>query len=204
MRRRMQTGVLVGVVALMLAGCTGTATSTETAKPEAAASVSASESTSDGDEVVIDEDSGLTAADITKLGDPVATAEIPALVDGDPAATMTVNLYGLKRDGKTVVGTYSFTVNTTAPDPKAVSLFSVLGDMIWFPYLVDSENLNKHLPLGGKQRLAMALTDSTFLKVTPGATLYGYAVFAAPPEDVDTMDAVIAEGAPMATDVELR
>lgn len=123
MRRRMQTGVLVGVVALMLAGCTGTATSTETAKPEAAASVSASESTSDGDEVVIDEDSGLTAADITKLGDPVATAEIPAFVDGDPAATMTVNLYGLKRDGKTVVGTYSFTVNTTAPDrrPSACS-----------------------------------------------------------------------------------
>src|SRR5699024_4287897 len=44
--------------------------------------------------------------DLYDLPDPIASHDIPAVVEGDDDATMTVDLFALKRQGETVIGQF--------------------------------------------------------------------------------------------------
>jgi hypothetical protein len=188
----MKNGIVVtvtaAIVALVLAGCAppGDAKG-EDAPTDAVAEESA-------------QDAGI---DLTNLGDPIAVGEIPAFVKSDPDATMTVEFYGLKRSGETVVGTYAFRVDSDADD-EAHSLFSYLSESEWDPCLIDPENLNKHAVLRTDNGAEAKSRDSLGTDFAPGQTFYAYASFAAPPQSVKTMDVADVEGMPLVTGVKIQ
>src|SRR5699024_2291861 len=63
-------------------------------------------------------------------------------------------------------------------------------------------NLTKHTVLHNGAETAQ--TSSQGAELRPGQTLHGYAMFAAPPEDVTAMDVMLVAGATPATGVEIR
>lgn len=136
------------------------------------------------------------------LGDPIGTVTIPATVEGDDEATMDVSLYGLRRDGNTVVATYSFHVNSDGGSTDPRWIWHYLGQNAWGPFLVDADNLKRHDVLGSG--LTRTMTASQGTKFRPGTTFYAYASFAAPPENVTTMTVHLVDGAPGVPDVEIQ
>lgn len=151
-----------------------------------------------GEGDVVDEDAPI---DLGELPQSIATASVPATVDGDPEATLTVSLHELRRDGKRLIALFSFLVESSKED-EAHWLYDYLGDELWTPYLIDPVNLTKHTVLHNGAETAQ--TSSQGAEFRPGQTLHGYAMFAAPPEDVTAMDVMLVEGATPATGVEIR
>ena len=134
--------------------------------------------------------------DPNDLPDPIASHEVPAVVQGDPDATMTIDFFGLQRNGETVVGQFAFTVHADSDEPRWI--YHYLGDSGWNPYVLDTQNLRKHSVIG--ETNSKAQTAYQGAKFAPGQTFYAFAVFAAP-EDADTVSVSIVEGAPLVTDV---
>jgi hypothetical protein len=128
--------------------------------------------------------------DLNDLPDPIATQDIPATVEGDDDAKMTVELIALKRQGETVVGQFGFTVKSDSTE--AARLYDYLGSGNWSPFLVDSQNLRKHDVL--RKSINRAQTDSVEMKFKPGETAYAFAVFAAPPPDVSEVEVSVVDG----------
>lgn len=117
---------------------------------------------------------------------------------------MTVALYGLERSGSTLVGTFSFVVHSSAPRPSPKWLYHYLGESSWSPFAIDTVNLNRHDVMSGELGIPKSQTDSQGMTFLPGQTFYAFAVFAAPPEDVTTMDVSMCDGAPLAKNVAIR
>lgn len=204
--RRRSLGSLAAVLALS-ACSVGLGGDPEQTTPDATAdgtgdgaSDSGGASTGDAGDAVVDEGAAAAGVDLTDLGEPIATAEVQADVEGDDDATMTVSLYGLERQGETLVGTFSFLVRSDSREERSIYLY--LGSQLWEPYLVDTQNLNRHGVLGEYPEEAM--TDSQGPKFRPGQIFYAYAAFAAPAEDVGTMDVLMVGGAPLVTAVPIR
>ncbi len=178
------------VLVPLLAGCTigggnptPTASQSSVAPATAPASVEASSAAQAG-------------VDLTNLPAPIASATMAAKVEGDPNAKLTIDLHSLRRTGKVVTATFSFQVTSTTDQPS--SLFRFMSDRSWWPYLVDTQNFKRHdVVVGGGTR---AKTDD-LSRFAPGQTLYAYAMFAAPPEDVTAVDVQMIDGAPTATNV---
>ncbi|MEI2776002.1 MAG: hypothetical protein V9G19_08525 [Tetrasphaera sp.] len=186
---------------LALTGCSKAPEATfESSATQQSAAASGSSAASAGEQSPQDDAAADSAAaagiDLTTLGEPIATAEIPASVEGDPKATMKVVLHSLTREGETLVGTYSFTLESTADPEKDAWLYDYLGDHSWSPHLIDPVNLARHDVL--EADLKWAKTDSQGSKFGPGDTFYTYAAFAAPPAGVTSMTAILVEGAPPA------
>lgn len=139
--------------------------------------------------------------DLGDLPPAIASGTVAATVEGDPDATLTVSLHELRRDGKRLTALVSFLVESTEQD-EALWLYDYLGNDSWRPYLIDPVNLTKHTVLEGAGQRAQ--TDSQGAKFRPGQTLHGYAMFAAPPEDVTAMDVMLVEGAAIAAGIEIR
>lgn len=191
--RRIGLTTTVITAALALAGCSVADDSGPDSTRTSA--VDATTGASDAEQ----ESAGQAGIDLANLPEPVATGRIPAIVEGDPQATMDVAFYGLRRSGKVVIATYSFTVNST--DDRERWLYHYLGDQGWHPYLIDSTNLNKHEVLQGSGR---AQTEYQGARFRPGQTSYAYAMFAAPPQDVTTMDVAVVDGMPAVAGVEIK
>src|SRR5699024_11792075 len=79
---------------------------------------------------------------------------------------------------------FGFTVNSSSTEEDW--LYGYLGDSSWSPSLVDSQNLRKHSVL--KKSINRAQTAVQGPEFTPGETYYAFAVFAAPPPDVDEVE----------------
>ena len=156
----------------------------------------------DGDATAVhDEDAASAGVDLTDAGDPVFEATVPATVEGDPEASMTVALHSLERRDETVVAIFSFLVlSSEQSDPT--DLYNYLGKSGWHPYAIDTVNLNRHGVMGSISSRTQTSYQGT--RFAPGQTMYAYAMFAAPPEDVTTMDVSLVDGAPLATAVEIR
>src|SRR5699024_9126397 len=80
--------------------------------------------------------------DLNDLPDPIASQDIAAVVEDDYDDTMTVDLFGLDRQGETVVGQFGVTDNSSSSEEHW--LYGYLGDSGWSPFLVDSQNLRKY------------------------------------------------------------
>lgn len=177
---------VVACLIMGVAGCTGQANG------PASSSTTVSPSN-------IDQGSAQQAGvDLNNQPKPVATGRIPALVDGDANATLDVAFYGLRRQGKVLVATYSFTVRAAVA--RRSSLHKFLGRNLWWPYLVDNTNLTRHDVLvgGGTRAMTDPVSGADF---GTGQTFYAYAMFAAPPESVNVMDVFIVTGLPVVTAV---
>lgn len=134
------------------------------------------------------------------LPDPVATLEVPADVDGDPDATMTIDFFGLQRNEKTVVGRFAFTVNSDTGSTEERWLYHYLGNSAWHPYLLDTQNLKKHSVLSdGLHRAQTSFQGAMF---APGQRFYTFAVFAAP--EAPSVAVSATEGAHLIQDVAIR
>ena len=143
--------------------------------------------------------------DPNNLPEPVASATVPARAgEGDQSdATMTVELLGLSREGRTVVGQFAFTIDAAAgSEPN--HLYHYLGNSGWAPFFIDNTNLKRHRVLSDSSGVIRAQTDYMGGKFGPGQTFYAFAVFAAPPEDVTEVDVAMVDGAPLATGITVQ
>ncbi|QIK72950.1 hypothetical protein G7070_12585 [Propioniciclava coleopterorum] len=190
-------GLLAAVIAAAtLSGCVGGPAPAGPSDTPPPAPGTASATPTDS---VAQESAKKAGIDLTELGDPIGSATIPAQGTDSAEDTLTVTLHQLKRVGPSVLGVYSFEVESSSTD--AQTLRAYLGGLPWRPYLIDQVNLTKHAVLEGGT--ASARTDSDSVRFAPGQTHYAYAYFAGPPADVTAMDAIITEGAPPVTQVKL-
>lgn len=156
------------------------------------------------DEASVEADSAAAAGvDLTEVPDPLVSATVPATVEGDPDATLQVNLHSLVRDGDVVVGTFSFVVASEASGTDRNWLYDYLDGHIWQPHFIDTVNLTRHDVPAEATGVNASVTDSQSFTFLPGQTVYGYALFASPPEDVTTVMLSMVDGAP-AAEVELQ
>lgn len=58
--------------------------------------------------------------DRNNLPDPISSQDVPASVEGDDMATMTDELFPLKRQGETVVAQFAFTVNSDSSEEDSL------------------------------------------------------------------------------------
>jgi len=189
------------VAALALSACSG---EEEAAFVESAsASPSQAPDASAETDAVTQESAAAAGVDLSDISNPIAAATAPAQVRGDPEATMDVRLLSLTRDGQTLIGIFSFTVNSELVDEETASLFGYLGNAFWTPYLVDATNLTRHDVLSGEGGV-QTVTDSAGVRFSPGQTLFGYAAFAAPPEDITSVTVSLVDSAPAAVNVPIQ
>lgn len=203
------------IAAFALSACSGeeeaafVETASTSAPAEAPAEPAAGDDTTARDtsaetQNVAQDSAAAAGVDLSDTSDPVATATVPAVVVGDPEATMDISLLSLSRDGKTLVGLFSFTVNS-GKDSETDNLYSYLGAASWAPYLVDTTNLTRHDVLSDETGVTKAVTDSISSGLFhPGQTTFGYAAFAAPPSDVSSMTVSLVDGAPAAMNVPIQ
>ncbi|WP_192498593.1 hypothetical protein [Ornithinimicrobium pratense] len=156
----------------------------------------------EGTDDVTSQSAAAAGVDPSTLGEPIATVNVPAQVEGDPEATMDVSLYSLTRDGETVVGIYSFHVRSERGSDDARWIYHYLGSQGWEPHLIDTQNLTRHDVL--RQGLTRAMTAHQGVQFRPGQTLFAYAAFAAPPEDVTTMTASLVDAGAVVPEVPIR
>ncbi len=206
-------GSLALVAALTVSGCSGGDDASfedpgATAPQQSATTDSAQgQQQPSGEQTADIEQTSAQAAgvDLAELGEPVATATIPARVQGDPKATMDVRFYGLERHGKAVVGTFSFTVKTTkqytGSSTMGTRLYDYLGQARWTPFLVDTTNLTRHDVLEANSTKAM--TSDITVHFAPGQTFYAFAAFAAPQDGTKTVTVQMVDGAPPAQGVQV-
>ncbi|MFC0358550.1 MULTISPECIES: hypothetical protein [Kytococcus] len=140
---------------------------------------------------------GLTAEEI---GEPLVTRARPLEQEG---SELLVSLHSLERQGKTVTATYGFQLKSDAEHgAEAESLYNLAGT--WYPYLVDTKNLRKHRVLQDEHNNQQAMPSVNDIDVSTDGITYVSVVFAAPPEDVETMTVHLMGGVADATEVELR
>lgn len=200
--RRTALSAAAAALALALAACSS-GDGAEQPNPDDAQTQGTSQET--GEAAGSEGESGSAEAaglDPNDLPDPVASQGIPAAVDGDEKATMTVELFPLKRQGETVVAQFAFTVNSDKvdEDDDGDDLYGYLGGS-WTPFLVDSQNLRKHNVLEKFPQRAQTGIQQT--KFKPGQTHCAFAVFAAPPPDVKEVEVSVVDGMNLATGVKI-
>jgi hypothetical protein len=111
-----------------------------------------------------------------------------------------VDVLALKRKDKLLILTAAVTPKNSLAEPQ--SLFRVLGNHSWFPKLIDTTNLKQYAVVrSGGSRLA---TSDLGVEAASGQPMFVYAVFAAPPADVTSINVLFADGIPALTDVPIQ
>ncbi len=130
--------------------------------------------------------------------EPILSVTTGVTVEGDKDAKLTIDMLEAKREGKFVKVVYGYTLHTTAQDDGGFNLWKVAGNQHnVFEYAIDQTNLNKH------ERLNSGAVTNQGVHLTPGKRVYSTSVFAAPPEDVHTMDFNMWNNTEMAQGVEI-
>ena len=130
--------------------------------------------------------------------EPILSVTTGVTVEGDKDAKLTIDMLEAKREGKFVKVVYGYTLHTTAQDDGGFNLWKVAGNQHnVFEYAIDQKNLNKH------ERLNSGAVTNQGVHLTPGKRVYSTSVFAAPPEDVQTMDFNMWNNTEMAQGVEI-
>lgn len=216
MKRTMTTVTLALALAgaLALSGCSQDDTATfddpsvQDVSPEGADEEAATDSadSTNGDSSeqndVTQESATAAGVEPSSLGDPVASATIPAVVVSDPEATMEVSLYSLTRDGESLIGLFSFRVDSADGADEPEWLYTYFGGQVWRPHLINTTDLARHDVLS--EGSTSASTESQGVQFQPGQTFYAYAAFAAPSADITTMTVSLADGAPAITGVPIQ
>ena len=133
------------------------------------------------------------------LANPLATVSAGVPIDGDPQASLKVDLLGLERQGKLLVMTAAVTPTNSLA--KEQSLFGMLGQQSFRPQLVDPQNLKLYevVRAGGPLQ-----SNDVGNQVPSGTPLVVHAVFAAPPPAVTAINVQVVEQVPTFTNVPIR
>lgn len=196
--------------AALLTGCAGGSEGGDGGAKPSSATSSAGDSTQEspgadesGEDSALDEAAKDAGIDPDNPPEPIASVTMPlsGKIANNEATQATVDLLGLKRDGELLV----LTVGFTPKDGKPTSYFGWTGTN-WAPQIVDGQNLKVHdvAQLEDANTSIATQTGPASISVGGGDTLYLYAVFGAPPEDVETVTVKVADGAPAVTDVTIR
>lgn len=131
---------------------------------------------------------------------PIASVTIPGSESGGADAEVKLDLLTVTRRDQVVLVNYA--VTPTSASEKQDNLYGWLGNQRPRPRLVDTKNLKLHEPLG--ERETTMQTEALGPRFSSGQTLYGYAMFAAPPQDVTHVDVAIVDSAPAFSGVEIQ
>ena len=199
-----RTAVLLAAAALALAGCTpGGGTPEPSAAAEASTSAEA-DGTAAPDATVApagdrEGSPGASGAEVGEIDpdDVLVSQEVP--IPGSSEDTLTIGVLSLVVEGDVQVLRLAVTPHLAdaAPD-QAISLYEMLGRGLFVPTLQDRVNLKVYSPLYEGDHWA---SDENEAEATDGQTIELWAVFAAPEDDIDTVDVHILDGWPMFTDV---
>ncbi|MBX6765600.1 MAG: hypothetical protein IRY90_00315 [Actinomadura rubrobrunea] len=135
-----------------------------------------------------------TASAGVDVNKTVAKATFPSpLADG---ATVDVKIHGLHRTGKLAVLTVSMTPHVPGEvDDDDISPYDINGGRGIYPYLVDTVNLKRHVLLKDAEDKELG-SDDVFTDGRNNTPMYLRYIFAAPPENVSTMDVYLGEWPP--------
>ena len=193
--RTATTGRLAGallVVVLTLGGCSLASRDD---------SGGGSQSSQTSQEQDVEKDSAREAGiDWTDPPKPIATVTIPGAASGGAQAELKLDLLTVTRRDKVVLVNYA--VTPTRAGEEDMNLYSWLGNQSPRPRLVDTKNLKLYAPLGEGDTSMQ--TEAIGPRFSSGQTLYGYAMFSAPPEDVTHVDVALIDSAPAFPGVEIQ
>jgi hypothetical protein len=187
--------VVVGVVAALTAGCSGSSDPGDAAPP---AATTTSTPVSSPSTTVDPTANGATAAgvDPSNPGPPIATATAPVAMFDDARAKLKIDVLSLKRKDKLLILTLQVTPDNSLTGPKA--LFTLLGNHFWSPALIDSVNLKEYDTVSGSGQLQSGVTG---VSAASGQPMYLYAVFAAPPAGVTSLNLIFTSSVPALNDI---
>ena len=132
---------------------------------------------------------------------PLASVTMPGAgsIGNTEPTDITLDLLSLRRDGDLLVLNLAFT-----PDKgKPTNYYGWTGTG-WAPQVIDTTNLKVHDVVETASGPVSTGTGPAGTSVGGGQTLYLYAVFAAPPQDVKTVTVKPADGAPAFTGVTIQ
>jgi hypothetical protein len=196
---KIQALAAAGLVAVLAAGCSGSSSEGgDPAKPSATASAA---QPSQPAAATPDPAASNGAAQAGVDPDAPAIASVTAAigVDGDPKGHIKVEILSLKRKDKLLVMTARVTPTNTLTEPQF--LYRVLGNHLWEPSLIDSVNLKQYGTVnssGGPTKSGAVNVESV-----SGEPMYLYAIFAAPPAGVPSINVLFSDGVPILNDVPL-
>ncbi len=187
--------VVVGLVAALTAGCSGSSDPGDAAPPAATTTSTPVSSPSTGVDPTAN---GATAAGVDpgNPGPPVATTTAPVAMFDDAHAKLKIDVLSLKRKDKLLILTLQVTPDNSLSGPKA--LFTLLGNHFWSPALIDSVNLKEYDTVSGSGQLQSGVTG---VSAAAGQPMYLYAVFAAPPAGVTSLNLIFASSVPALNDI---
>jgi len=134
-----------------------------------------------------------TAAPSVDVNKTVAKATFPSpLADG---ATVDVKIHGLHRTGKLAVLSVSLTPHVPGEHDDDISPYDINGNRGLYPYLVDPVNAKRHVVLKDAKGAELGSHD-VFTNGRNNTPMYLRYTFAAPPENVSTVDVYIGEWPP--------
>lgn len=148
----------------------------------------------------VDKAAAEAGVDPKKPPKPIASVTMPGTDEADHPTDMTVDLISLKRQDKLMVLTVGVTPDK-ASKAKPDTYFGWTANT-FSPQVVDTKNLKVHNV--AKADSLQVATGSSTVEFGPDQTMYMYAAFAAPPEDVDTVTVKAVEGAPPFTGVKVQ
>jgi hypothetical protein len=184
---RLRTAALVAGV-LMVTGCTGDEPKEPTEPTAAAAQESAAPSAAEPAVV-----QGFDPAD--------AVAELDVAQLGDEATTANIKVLPLQVDGDVMLLRLVVTTHTTDPTTRktlGAAFFGLLNGF-FSPTLRDLDNLKVYSALSGEDLASSETAPLPWDQPTPY-----YVYFAAPQDDIDSIDLQLARAWPAVTDVPIE
>lgn len=181
--------------AILLAGCSAWDSATEEeSRSSQAGSANASD---DVDQAASNEDAGVADVD---LGQVFVEQEyqLPGTKDHTK-----FGVHSLVVDGDTMKLTVVMTPDFSSRSAsETVSLFDMTGSSSPSPVLIDRENLKEYSVI--RDGPTSWAADAVYTKVTNGEPAVWWGVYAAPEDDIDTVDIRVMDGMPEFTKVPIQ
>jgi hypothetical protein len=195
MKRRVP---LAAATAVMLALLTSCSTGGDDAAPPGTSAATASKG--EDAKAAQNGSSGDTSAGVADVDPADVLAEQTYTVPGGDD-TATIGVHSLVMDGDVMTLRLVFTPEfSSVSDTDAVSVYDIVGHAGRFaPMLVDRENLKEYDIVGGSP--TEWTSDTVYTKVTNGDPMVWWGVYAAPQDDIDTVDIRVLDELPEFTDV---
>jgi hypothetical protein len=190
----------VAVLILLTAGCSGSTDTTDkvTSSKSSAGSTGSGQAAGQMDEVA----SGAAGANIDpmNLPKPVVSLTTPRPTSSDPDATARIDIYSIKRQGRLAILTLSITPKTNSTD--SVAQFTFMGNHFFSPSLVDPVNLREYEVVSSSK--GSLSTGNTSARSYSGQPMFVWAVFAAPPPNVQKVNLNLYSFLPTFMDVPVQ
>jgi len=182
--RPMPAAIVSAALATLMLVTAGCSPSPDNAGDKAGSSKSSKSADASGKQQdVVDSGAASAGIDPMKPPKPVTSFTAPAPYVKDPEATARFDIYSIKRQGKLAILTLSVTPTFSTVDPAG--LFSLMGNHLFSPTLIDPVNLREYKVVS--TRSGNLSTSDISTKTPSGKPIFVWAAFAAPPANVGSV-----------------